>query len=488
MSSMPPMPRFGHEVRRTLVLSAPLVLGQLSSVLMTFIDTVLAGRHGPTTLASVAVGSAVWSVVILVLIGVLMAVPPSVSQLDGAGRRDAVGPLYRQALWLAAALGVALFGLVSLSGLLLAAMGIADDVRPGAEAFLMGIRWGAPALALFFASRYLSEGLAWTMPTMVAGLAGVVALLPLGWAMLFGYGPVLGVTIPPLGAAGLGYATAIVLWAQALGLLAYLWHARRFADLGLFAGFEPPHPGQIGTLLKLGLPIGVAVFMEGSLFVATALLIGRMGTTAVAAHQVAINVASLAFMIPLGVAMATTVRIGQAAGRGDGAGVRAAGRAGYAIVLVTQVLTATVLVFGGAAIASIYTDDATVAALAATLMLFAAAFQFPDGIQALSAGALRGLKDTTWPMAITTLAYWGFGMPLGAWLALEAGRGWGPQGMWVGLIGGLSMAATLLAWRFLGLSGTLPTAVPPTRAISAAAASDEVAAAVGRNEPGRSDQ
>lgn len=483
MSSTSPTPRFGHEVRRTLVLSAPLVLGQLSSVLMTFIDTVLAGRHGPTTLASVAVGSAVWSVVILVLIGVLMAVPPSVSQLDGAGRRDAVGPLFRQALWLALALGLALFGLVSLSGLLLAAMGIAEDVRPGAEAFLMAIRWGAPALALFFAARYLSEGLAWTMPTMVAGLAGVVALLPLGWAMLFGHGP-----FPPLGAAGLGYATAIVLWAQALGLHAYLWRARRFADLGLFASYERPHPGQIGTLLRLGLPIGVAVFMEGSLFVATALLIGRMGTTAVAAHQVAINVASLAFMIPLGVAMATTVRIGQAAGRGDGAGVRAAGRAGYAIVLVTQVLTAAILVSGGAWIASIYTDDAAVAALAATLMLFAAAFQFPDGIQALSAGALRGLKDTTWPMAITALAYWGFGMPLGAWLALEAGRGWGPQGMWVGLIGGLSMAATLLAWRFLGLSRTLPTAAPATRAIPAAAATDEVAAAVGRDDPGRSDQ
>jgi multidrug resistance protein, MATE family len=477
MSSMPAPPRLGHEVRRTLVLSAPLVLGQLSSVLMTFIDTVLAGRHGPTTLASVAVGSAVWSVVILVLIGVLMAVPPSVSQLDGAGRRDAVGPLFRQALWLAVALGVALFGLVSLSGPLLAAMGIAAEVRPGAEAFLMAIRWGAPALALFFAARYLSEGLAWTMPTMVAGLAGVAALLPLGWAMLFGRGP-----FPALGAAGLGYATALVLWAQALGLLAYLWRARRFADLALFARFERPHPGQIRTLLKLGLPIGVAVFMEGSLFVATALLIGRMGTTAVAAHQVAINVASLAFMIPLGVAMATTVRIGQAAGRGDGAGVRAAGRAGYAIVLATQLATATVLVAGGAWIATLYTDDAAVAALAATLMLFAAAFQFPDGIQALSAGALRGLKDTAWPMAITTLAYWGFGMPLGAWLALEAGRGWGPQGMWMGLIGGLSMAATLLTWRFRALSRDWPRRAPATGHTLPEPTAGELLAALGRSD------
>jgi MATE family multidrug resistance protein len=163
-------------------------------------------------------------------------------------------------------------------------------------------------------------------------------------------------------------------------------------------------------------------------------------------------------MVPLGVAMATTVRIGQAAGRGDAAGVRAAGRAGYVIVLATQLVTAGIMLGFGGPIAGLYTDDAAVASLAATLLLFAAAFQFPDGIQALSAGALRGLKDTTWPMAITALAYWGFGMPLGAWLAMEAGLGYGPQGMWCGLIAGLSMAAALLGWRFRQLA-RLP--VPP---------------------------
>lgn len=452
MSSSATHRRFAHEVRRTLVLATPLVLGQLSSVLMTFVDTVLAGRHGANTLAGVAVGSAVWSVVILVLVGVLMAVPPSVSQLDGRGHREAIGPLFRQALWLAIGLGLALFALVSASTPLLAAMGIADDVRPHAQAFLGAIRWGAPALALYFAARYLSEGLAWTMPTMVSGLLGVAALFPLGWSLMFGHGG-----LPALGAAGLGYATSIVLWAQTLGMLAYLRWSPRFADLDLFSHWQPPHPREILTLLKLGLPIGVAVFMEGSLFVATALMIGRMGATAVGAHQVAINVASLAFMVPLGVAMATTVRIGQAAGRGDLEGVRAAGRAGYTIVLVTQVLTASTMVLGSDAIAHIYTDDPAIAGLAATLMLFAAAFQFPDGIQAMSGGALRGLKDTAWPMAITALAYWGLGMPLGALLGLSVGIGFGmgPQGMWVGLIVGLSAAAVMLSWRFRRLSGAL---------------------------------
>lgn len=448
--------RFAGEVRRTLLLAAPIVAGQLSSVLMTFVDTVLAGRHGANTLAGVAVGSAVWSVVILVLVGVLMAVPPSVSQLDGAGRHERIGPLFRQAIWLALALGVVLFALVSLSGPLLAGMGIAEDVRPAARDFLAGIRWGAPALALFFCARYLSEGLAWTLPTMVAGLLGVAALFPLGHALMFGDGP-----FPALGAAGLGYATAFVLWVQALGLLAYLRWSRRFAALRLFARWDPPHAGEILALLKLGLPIGVAVFMEGSLFVTTALLIGRMGATAVGAHQVAINVASLAFMVPLGIAMATTVRIGQAAGRLDGAGVRAAARAGYGIVLGTQLLTAGAMVFAGHAIAGVYTDDPAIGALAGGLLLFAAAFQFPDGIQALSSGALRGLKDTAWPMVITALAYWGLGMPLGAYLGLEFGLDMGPRGMWIGLIAGLSAAAVLMTWRFLRLARRLPEPEPP---------------------------
>ena len=455
---MPPQPRpyrFSGEVRRTLLLAAPIVAGQLSSVLMTFVDTVLAGRHGAETLAGVAVGSAVWSVVILVLVGVLMAVPPSVSQLDGAGRHERIGPLFRQAVWLALALGVLLFGLVSLSDPLLAAMGIADAVRPHASDFLSTIRWGAPALALFFCARYLSEGLAWTLPTMVAGLLGVAVLFPLGHAFMFGDGP-----LPAMGAAGLGIATAIVLWVQALGLLAYLRWSRRFVALHLFADWEGPHPGEILSLLRLGLPIGVAVFMEGSLFVATALMIGRMGAAAVGAHQVAINVASLAFMVPLGVAMATTVRIGQAAGRLDGAGVRAAARAGYGIVLGTQLVMAAVMVFAGHAIVGIYTDDASIAALAAGLLLFAAAFQFPDGIQALSSGALRGLKDTAWPMVITALAYWCLGMPLGAYLGMEAGLGMGPRGMWIGLIAGLSAAAVLMTWRFLRLARRLPETEP----------------------------
>ena len=433
--------RLLREMRATWLLALPLVLGQLSAVAMNVVDTLLAGRHGALTLAGVAVGSAVWTIVLLVLIGVLMAVPAFVAQFNGGGRRDAIGPLFRQALWLALAMGVGLFALARFGGVLLVAMRVAPDVRPEAMAFLDAISWGAPAFALYLVCRYLSEGIAWTVPTMVFGIAGLLALAPLGYALMFGaFG------LPELGAAGLGYATAIVLWLQVLGLAMYLARAPRFANLRLFAYFEMPRWAPIRDLLRVGLPMGVSVFMEGSLFVATLLVIGSMGAVPVAAHQIAINIASFCFMVPLGLAMATTVRVGHAAGAGDPSAVRWSAGAGYAIALIAQTGSALLMLFGGAAIAHLYTSDAAIASLATTLLLYAAAFQYPDGIQALSAGALRGLKDTRAPMAITLLAYWLLGMPLGWWLGVDLG--WGAQGMWCGLILGLAAAALLLALRF----------------------------------------
>jgi MATE family multidrug resistance protein len=176
------------------------------------------------------------------------------------------------------------------------------------------------------------------------------------------------------------------------------------------------------------------------------LLIARLGAVPAAAHPIAINVAQLCFMLPMGVAEATTVRVGFALGAGDPRGVRRVAKAGYAIVLVTQALSALLLLFGHGAVAALYTRDAAVATLAAGLLLYAAMFQFPEGVQVLSAGALRGLKDTRVPMWLAVVSYWGLGMPLG--VGLGFGLGWGPQGMWVGLIGGLSAAALLLAARF----------------------------------------
>jgi MATE family multidrug resistance protein len=435
--------RFRDEVRTTAVLAAPLVIGHVSTGLIGFVDAVLAGHHGTTTLAAVSVGTALFWLPMMIPMGTLMALPPSVSQLDGAGRRPEIGALFRQALWLSAGLGLLLFAFLSLAVFALEPMGITAEIRPGAIAFLHGIRWGVPALTLYYCMRYLSDGMHWTLPTMVLGFGGLVVLLPLGYVLTFGkFG------MPELGAGGLGIASSIMMWAQALAFVLYLARTSRFTALALFARFDPPRWASIRGLLATGLPIGVTVMMEGGLFIVTALLIGRLGEVPAAAHQIAINVASLCFMIPFGLAEATTVRVGHAIGSGRGAhGVRRAAFAGGALALGTQLLGGSILLFGHDGIVALYTRDAAVATLASSLLLYAAAFQFPDGIQVVSAGALRGLKDTRVPMLLAACAYWGIGMPLGAGLGL--GLGWGPRGMWIGLIAGLTVASILLATRFL---------------------------------------
>lgn len=435
-----PAPGLAQEVRTTGRLALPLVIGHVSAGLVGFVDNIIAGHHGTATLAAVTTGTALMWLPLMVPIGTLVALAAAVSHHDGAGEHERIGPLFRQAMWLAAGLGLAMFAFLSAAPYALAPMGIAPEIVPGARDFLLGIRWGLPAMAMFLCMRNLSEGMHWTLPTMVLGFGGLLLLAPLGYGLAFGrWG------LPALGAGGLGVASAVTMWVQMLLFLAYLARARKFAALGLFARFEPPRWSQIAPLLRTGLPIGVTVLLEGGLFISTALLIARLGAVPAAAHQIAINLSAICFMVPMGLAEATTVRVGHALGRRDGAGVLRAVRAGYAIVLCTQGLGALVLALFHNQIAAIYTNDMAVAGLAGQLLVLAAIFQFPDGIQVMSAGALRGLRDTRVPMLLAAISYWGIGMPLGAGLGL--GLGYGPRGMWVGLTIGLTVASILMGLR-----------------------------------------
>jgi MATE family multidrug resistance protein len=450
MPSTAPLPlsRLRTEIRETLVLAAPLVLGQLSTIGMNVIDTMLAGHLSARTLSAVAVGTSVWSLVIVSAIGVMLALPPSVAQLAGAGEHQKIGGLFRQALWLALMLGIVLLIGVRHATPLLHAIGIDEALIGDTQKFLRAISWGAPALTGYFALRGLSEGLARTRPTMYFGFFGLVALGPIGYLFMYGAFGFAG-----RGAQGSGMATALVLWLQFFAFATYIGLRRYYVAYAPFSRWEPPRFREIFDLLRLGVPMGIAVLMEAGLFVAAALLIGSLGADAIAGHQIAINVASVAFMLPLGVAMATTVRVGLAVGRGDSVGVRYAGYVGIATSLITQTLSCAMMALLPQRIASLYTDDTNVAAYAAQLLLLAAAFQFSDGIQVTANGALRGLKDTTIPMIITTVAYWGIGMPLGWWLTFRVGLG--ARGMWIGLIAGLSAAALLLFARFAARSRAL---------------------------------
>lgn len=433
--------RLRREAAEILRLGLPLVLSKLAVMAMNLVDALLAGRIGAEALAAVALATALWSLGLMWLMGLLMALPPTVAQLRGAGRQREAAAAVVQAGWIMLGMVVILLGLLQGAQPVLRWAGAEAAVVALASDFLAAMAWGLPGLGLYLLLHKLSEGLGLTWPSMVLGLAGLAVLWPLGYGLAFGaWG------FPELGVAGLGLAHALVYWLQALALLAWVAIHPGYADLDWRSAWAGPRPGPLLPLLRLGLPIAVTVFMEGSLFAAVALLVAGLGTVATAAHQVALNVASLCFMVPLGLAMAVTIRVGHAAGRGDAAGVRSAGMAGLALTLLTQGVSASVMLLLPGLIVAAYTPDAEVRALAVQLLLLAALFQFSDGIQTVCAGALRGLKDARVPMLVTVLSYWGVGLPVAVWLAF--GQDLGVHGLWSGLIAGLTMAAAALFWRF----------------------------------------
>ncbi len=434
-------PRARHELGATVRLALPLIAAQLAAMGTNVVDALLAGHVNAHVQAAVATGAGVWSLAILAGIGTMMAVPPTVAQLDGAGRRREIGAIFRQALWIALVLGVALGVLVRHAEPLLDLVGVVPELRGDVGDFLRAIGWAAPALVGYFALRGLSEGLSMPRPSMYFSLGGLAVLAPLDWILMYGeFG------VPPLGALGSGIATAIVLWLEFIGFAVYILRHRNYRGLGLLERFDWPRWKRIAELLGLGVPMAVSVLMEGGIFVAVALAIATLGVDQAAAHQVALNVASVAFMIPLGLAMSITIRVGHAAGRRDAGAVRYAGFCGIALALATQLVSASLMIVLPHAIAMLYSNDATVVSLAAQLLVLAGIFQFSDGIQVASNGALRGLKDTRVPMFIAAFAYWGVGMPVGWWLTFH--HGLGARGMWMGLAAGLSVAAVMLFTRF----------------------------------------
>lgn len=434
------LPLLRREVAATVRLAGPLIGAQLAHMGLAFIDTVMAGKLSAATLAAVAVGASVWASTQIFLIGVLLAVPPSVSQLDGEGEVEAIGPLVRQALWVGLGLAAAAILVVTHIRPLLELLRVEPEIVPTAQGYLNALTWGVPALAVYLLLRFTSEGVGATRPVLYFGLLGLPVNAAADWVLMYGK-----LGFPAMGAAGCGHATAAVWWVQCLGMVLYMVLHPRYRPLALFSRLERPRRRPIAEVLRVGVPIGVAIFIEGSLFGLAALLMASLGTETVAGHQVTINFAAFTFMVPLGLAMAITVRVGNAVGRKDAPGLLRATWTGIALAMGVQAIAAAVMITLPRAITRLYTANPEVTAVAVQLLFFAAILQISDGLQVAVAGALRGLKDTRVPMAITVVAYWLVGLPLGYQLAFVAGLG--ARGLWLGLVGGLTVAAALLVWR-----------------------------------------
>ncbi len=435
-----------QEVRATLRLAGPVVGAQLAQMSMGFVDTVMVGRLGPEALAGVALGNTTFFFLLIVCMGAVQAVGPMVSQAHGAGRAEAVARSVRQGLWLAVLLALPAMLLLWNMGAILRGLGQAEVAVAGAQGYLRAILWGFPAALAFMALRSFVEGLSRPLPVTVITVCGVGLNVAANYVLMYG-----ALGAPALGLTGTGWATTLVFWFMLVVLAVFVQRVPPFRAYRIFARLRSPDPTYFRELLRIGWPIGISSGVEAGLFMITALMMGTLGATALAAHQIAIQCAAFTFMVPLGIGIAASVRVGQAAGRGVRGGVRRAGYTG--VLLATGVMTPSAVLFWTVpeAIVGLYLDpqdpaNAAVVRLAVALLGIAAVFQVFDGVQVAAMGALRGLKDTRVPMLIALATYWGVGLTAGYVLGLALGRG--ATGLWWGLVVGLTAASVLLLMRF----------------------------------------
>lgn len=441
---------FLHEARANLRLAGPLIVAQVASVGMGTVDTIYAGRIGKSALAAIAVGSNLNVLFLVFFMGVLMAGSPIVAQRIGAGQRDArVGKFAREVLLLALLLATLwVIGAHLIAGPVLKHVGLDDDTAQLAVDFMRLYSFSAYGFCLWFALRYIAEGAGCTPPVSVSGLIGLLANAVLAWVFMYGH-----LGVPAMGVLGCGYATSISALLMAL-VLALQFHQRTLLrPLHLFAAQWPRWTTDTREVLRIGVPIGLILLAEAGLFVLAALWMARFGDDTVAAFQIALNFAAVLFMIPMSIGLATTVRVGHAVGAGDHADVCRRGVVGMQLGLLNAISNAAIMLLCGSLIAALYTDDATIAAIAVRFFWLAAAFQFFDGLQVTANGALRGIKDTRVPMLITITAYWLVGMPVAWYLGFHTSLA--ASGLWWGLTAGLMIAAAGLSLRFLSKAARL---------------------------------
>lgn len=443
----PPARTFSQHIWRTLVLGVPLVGVQLASVAIQTTDLIMVGRLGASELAGVSLSGHLIFLCFFAALGFTNAVMAVGAEGEGADDPQAVRRSARMGIWIVTAIALVFMPIYWNAQHVLLAFGQAPEVAVIAEDYLRIAMFSMfPIVWLLVARSYLSA-VDHTQVLMWVTVAGIALNAVLNYAFIFGnWGA------PELGARGAAIATVGSNAFMLAGTIAYAaWHPK----LKRYDVFRKPLRGDIAMvrrLLRVGWPISVTILAEGGLFIAASFLIGRFGVLPLAAHTIALQVATVAFMIPFGLSGAVTVRVGQAYGRNDAEGI---GRAGYAGLALTMFISGTAaLVFLGFApqlvrlfIGNEIENAAQVAALAVPLLYIAGAFQLADGLQVMSAAILRGLQDTKTPMLIAIAGYWGVGLSVGATFGF--GLGWGAVGMWLGLAAGLLTAGVLLVWRFM---------------------------------------
>ena len=428
-----------RELRGLLTLGLPIILTQLIQVSNTTVAILMMGRVGSIELAALGLGGSFMIFVFLVCLGIMMSLSPTIAQHFGAGRIEGIRRAFQQGLWLVLATGISAFFLLRQMGQLMHWIGVDPEVIPLAQTYLNLAAWSMPATCLYLALRFLCEATGHSRPMLVINIATLPVVVVGNWALIFGHWG-----LPALGVEGAALNLILVMSLNAMGMLVFVLLAPRYRARNLFVSFSLPSK-EFLTLLKLGLPIAGTLVLDSGFFSAIALMMGKMGHLWLAAHQVAINYATIAFMIPVSLSSATMARVGQAMGQGDPVLARQRGFLGISASLLLVVPSIVLILTFPQWVAGLYTGDLAVIQAALPLLLAAAMLQIFDATYITAQGALRGLKDVNGPMLIS-LSFWVCGLPA-AWL-MGLVIGWGAVGLWWGMVSGVALTAVLLVWRF----------------------------------------
>jgi MATE family multidrug resistance protein len=432
-----------HKPKRTdfaalLRLAGPLVLIQVGTMLMGVVDTVMVGQVSPAALAAVALGNMYFFTVSIFGMGVLFALDPIIAQALGARDELAVRRGLQRGIVLSFVLAVPMSLLLFTVRPVLEFVNQPPEVIPDAAGYVYRNALSVWPFYAFVVVRQTLQAHHRVLPIGLTIVAANVLNVVLNYAWIFGH-----FGFPALGVFGSAWATVASRWFMAIVMLALGWPTLRPYLAHLAPDVLAVKP--LGRMLRLGLPIGGQMVLEGTTFNGMALLMGWLGVVQVAAHQIALNLASLTFMVPLGVSSAAAVLVGHAVGRGDADGVRRMTFASLAVGAGFMLCTGVLFVAMPELLASVYTRDATVLALAVLLLPLAGLFQVFDGLQVVAIGLLRGLGDTRMPLIVNVIGFWCVGIPVSLWLGF--GLGYGAVGLWWGLVVGLFVVAVFLIAR-----------------------------------------
>jgi MATE family multidrug resistance protein len=438
-----------REARATLALGWPIVLTNVVQTAITASDVLMMGWLGPAFLAAGALGINLYHAMLLFGIGLVTASVPMIATELGArpwSVRD-VRRTVRQALWACIAISLPAWAILWHTEAILVALGQNPEHSANAARFVRILMFGLPFTLGYIVLRSFVSALQRPLTAVGVGIFAVVFNAGLVYSLMFGR-----LGLPALGLIGAGIGSLISSMVMFAGMALVVSVDRRFRRYHLFGRFWRADWPRFRALFRLGLPIAVAIALEVTIFNGTAFLMGIIGTTSLAAYAIAIQIASLSFMVPLGFAQAATVRVGLALGAGDTDGIRRAGWTPFAMgigfmTMMSLILTLFPTVFIGAFLALDEPANAETAAIAVSFIYMVALFQVVDGAQVLGSGMLRGLHDTRVPMVYALVGFWVLGLPSGALLAFYAG--FGGIGLWLGLFLGLAIVSGLMLWRWL---------------------------------------